>query len=374
MPARQPRNRPRIRAQITPGRMTNLLQPVQPLHAQPVRILLPPVDRSLLAIDAEPQPVTLASGHLRNHQHAASAVLQPEKGAAVVVQQPSGDHRPQRRVQARHLQARHILNQVEGMGANVADAAAGAVERRIGPPRRLLLPRPLQRRAQPPLQVFDGNLANLSQSAAGADGPRLAHQRIAGIGMRQRVRQAGAGHRSLQSQRLFIGSRSRFVAHHRKPRLQRGLGHRQVQMIGRCDDHKVDSVRPLPLRRQHLPVARIRPTGIDPETLARRARPLRRLRERPGHQLDPAVQLGSHLVHRPDEGSRAAANHSHAQLVLRRHRFPSPARRRQSSCPRPALPAAPAYIQKHYHARRFPRRAWPVTRYPTRHALKWTRL
>ena len=169
MSPRQPRHLPRIRAQITPCRMTNLLRPIQPLDPQPVGILLPPVDRAVLAIHAQPQPVPLARRHLRSHQNPARPVLQPEDRIAIVVQPPPFHHCPQRGIQACDPEPGHILRQVKRMRADVPDAAARPIERRIGAPRGLLLSTLFNRLAQPPLQILHSNLANRPQPPARTD-------------------------------------------------------------------------------------------------------------------------------------------------------------------------------------------------------------
>src|ERR1039458_983687 len=140
--------------------------------------------------------------------------------------------------------------------------------------------------------------------------------------MRQPIRQPCLRHSHLQRHHLVVRCCGRLVAHHGKARLKGSLCNRQVQVVRRGDHHKVDSICPWLLRPDHLPVICVCPFRSDSETLASCARPLRRLRERPSHHLNPAIQFGGHPVHRTNKCPRPPANHPHAQLPP--HRIPPP--------------------------------------------------
>src|SRR6478672_4075101 len=66
MTARQARHRARVFAEIASGRVANLFRPIQPLHAQTIWILLAPLERTDLSINAETQTVTFTRRNLRS--------------------------------------------------------------------------------------------------------------------------------------------------------------------------------------------------------------------------------------------------------------------------------------------------------------------
>jgi hypothetical protein len=212
----------------TRRRMPNLLRPIQPFHHQPVRVLLPPVDAAFLAIDAKrtrstrPQPPATPSAPPRRYSTAQVAL------------QSSSSRRPSPPSAAWHSgqspPARSHIPADERHGCRCRQCIPRA---RSAPDRRATRPASARwfRSAwlNHPCKYSTCNLANLPQLSAGADRPRLPHH--------SRIRHKYASARKAARtwpppppvQRLFIGGRSGLVAHHRKPRLQRSHGYRQVQ-------------------------------------------------------------------------------------------------------------------------------------------------
>src|SRR5580765_5329560 len=157
------------------GAVQDLGRAIGPVDPQVVGIFLRPVESALLAVDPQAQAVPLAGCNLRCMQHPWRTVLHPEQHVAVVVQATALDDARQRRADLGDLQPGDEFGEVERMHADVNDASTETRLRRIAPPCGLLLTSPLEGLAQPPLRVFDDELADGTEIAALADRSRLTH-------------------------------------------------------------------------------------------------------------------------------------------------------------------------------------------------------
>ena len=126
------------------------------------------------------------------------------------------------------------------MRANVAETAARATLRRIGPPCGLLLATLLKPRAQPTLQIETPYRLNLAQLATQNHLARLSHQRIARVGMRHGKDHSGLINRLGQFLRLRKIESHRFIADHIEARLNRLHCYVKMRVIGRGDADKID--------------------------------------------------------------------------------------------------------------------------------------
>ena len=109
------------------------------------------------------------------------------------------------------------------MRADVAEAAGSAGLARIGPPACLLLFLLLQPSPQPALDVRRADRVDLSQLAGQDHVPRLAHEGVAGVVMRESENDAGSLDDPGQLLRLRQVERHRLVAHDVQAGFRRGL-------------------------------------------------------------------------------------------------------------------------------------------------------
>ncbi len=166
-----------------------------------------------------------------------------------------------------HPQARHMFSQVEGVGADIPQAAAQTRTCWIGSPLRLLVPCVVDRLAQPSLQIFSLDQADLAEIPSRHAQPRFLDQGVGAVSEGQRKAAAAGVCGARDCLRLLDADRHRLFAQRVKPRIQRSDGHGRVQMVGRHDRHRVD---PLilgqgTLAREHGVDGRIDPARVKPE-------------------------------------------------------------------------------------------------------------
>ena len=174
----------------------------------------------------------MAGRRLAGPQAAARATVKSQQHLGVVVKPAAVDDAAQLGAQRAHALGAHMLGQLEGMAADVADAGPRTGLRRVGAPAGLLLALLLDGLGQPVLQVFHLHQAQLAQRPALDPLARLAHHRVAGVVVGQRQQQAGLGGQRLQLAGVGTAGGQRFVADHRDAGLQEGGGHRHRQVVG----------------------------------------------------------------------------------------------------------------------------------------------
>src|SRR5579875_542429 len=339
MSGRNAGDRARIGAKVSSRRMANFFRSVLLSYDEAIRVLLQPFERTGFSIDAQAHLIDLSGSHLRAGQRAGCAVGEAQKSIAIVVETAARNDAAQRSVYGRDPEPAYILEQMEGVGADIADRAARSAAHGIGTPLGLPVASGFERAAEPALKIFDGHFANGAEPAGGAQGARLAHHRIAGVSMGKAVGQAGFADDLGEFERLVIRRRRRLVAHYGNARLKCGPGDGQMQMVGRRNNNEIDAVRAPALGFHHPAVVGISPRRVDAETQAGFARTLRRLRKRPGNELNPAIEFGGDAMHGPDEGAGTAAGHAHAQLTRLCHLSPFSGMRHRQEPARPAIRA-----------------------------------
>jgi len=152
-----------------------------------------------------------------------------------------------------------------GVGADVAEAAAGARTRRIDPPAGLFVPGVLQLARQPVLDVLRLDDADGAQFAGGHHLARLPHQRIARVVVREAEDEAAAPHGLHQVERILHGRGHRLVTDHVDAPVEKGAGDGVVTVVRGDDADDLDAVGPLCFGRRHLGEARVHPVRCERE-------------------------------------------------------------------------------------------------------------
>src|SRR5205809_331533 len=93
---------------------------------QRVGLRLHPLDATLGAIHAQAQPVLMTRRNLARPQHASGAALITQQDLDVVVEPASRNERAQVGAKLVEPQARYVLREMVGMGADVTEATACA--------------------------------------------------------------------------------------------------------------------------------------------------------------------------------------------------------------------------------------------------------
>ena len=142
------------------------------------------------------------------------------------------------------VDAADIIGEVVGVGADVADRAAGARALGIDAPFRLLVAGLLGRLGQPVLRIFDLDQPDLAEIA------RLAPFRAPAAPADSRCSCASPRRcrpdLSAAAFSFFASaseSRQRLVADHMNAGLQEGVGRPGMHVVGRDDRHRLDAVR-----------------------------------------------------------------------------------------------------------------------------------
>ena len=208
------------------------------------------------------------------------------------------------------LEPGHVVGEVIGVGADVAERPAGARALRIGAPLGLLVAALLGRPGQPVLRIFDLHQPKDAEIAALDHLAHPAHQRIAGVIVGEGEEAARLLDRRLHPLGFGERHRQRLVADDVDARLQEGDGRPGVHVVGGDDRNRLDPVRPLGLRLRHALVVVVDAVGRKSKGFARPARLLRRRRQRAGDQFVLVVDARGDAVHRADEGALAAAHHA----------------------------------------------------------------
>ena len=101
------------------------------LQHEVVVLLLVPVKRGLLAVDAQTQAVLLARGDLRDIEQGLGPALEAQENRGVVLEPVAGREAREVREHLLHLEARHVLEHVERVHADVRHRAARTAPLRV---------------------------------------------------------------------------------------------------------------------------------------------------------------------------------------------------------------------------------------------------
>jgi hypothetical protein len=311
----QTRSRFRIGTQGTACSAQQLASAIQVMDCECVGQLLTPVERRLLTIHAQAQAVQSTNFDLRGDQYAWRTVVEAQQNIAVVVEHATGNQRVEICADSRDASARDKLSEIEGMHADVANAPALARTLRVSAPHRLLVgARTLKGLGQPALRIFDHHFANRAQCAIGHQASRFTHQRIAGVSVRQTIRNLGFRGQLRELARLGQRSGHGFVAYHGKACGECRARCRQMHVIGRRNGHEIDAIGALRLGREHRVIRRVGARGVDTILGPRLDRLGGIGAEGASHQLNLAIELGRGSMHCPDKCARSATNHAHPEF------------------------------------------------------------
>ena len=117
-------------------------------------------------VDAEAKPVLVARRDLARPQGAARPIGVAQHDLDVVVELAPGPERGEIGGELSKIEAGHVVGEIVGVGADVAERPAGARALRIDAPFGLLVARRLRRAGQPVLRIFDLDEADLAEIAA----------------------------------------------------------------------------------------------------------------------------------------------------------------------------------------------------------------
>src|SRR5437879_12955971 len=112
-------------------------------------MLLAPFQAGLVPVHAKPQPVLVTGRYLTRPQHAAHAALVAEQNVSIVIEHTALDETAEVRRQLAGVRSRDEVDEMIGVGTDVAEAAAGARPPCIDPPAGLSVPGVLQLGRQP---------------------------------------------------------------------------------------------------------------------------------------------------------------------------------------------------------------------------------
>ena len=245
-------------------------------------------------------------------QHPLGATLESQQHIAVVVELAALHEGGDVSSQFLDLQTCHVLSQILGVRADVANAAGGAAALGVSTPVGLFLAGGLKVCGQPALRILGDNLANLAQFACGDHVARLLHQLIAGVVVRQSIKKPRLLDDLAKALRLLEIKRRRLIAEHVKTIFQCHLGRRVMHMVRRHDGHEI---HPL-IRGQgrlfldHFLKRAVAAFGGEKQVAATGLGFPWTAGERATDQFNLLIHCRGDAMHRTDESAASAADHS----------------------------------------------------------------
>ena len=166
---------------------------------------------------------------------------------------------------------------------------------------------------------------DLAEIAARDHRPHVADQRIAGIAVVDRERNARrARRRDVSVLGLLERHRHRLFAQHRDARFEERLGDFVVRGVRRGDGDEIDAVGAIAFARQHLAPVAIGALGCDAEVLREGAALGGVGVERAGGEFIEPVDAGAEPMRGADLAAFAAADEAPVQLHARLLQRPAP--------------------------------------------------
>ncbi len=220
----------------------DLARPVWPLQDQRVGLFLVPFQPALAAVDPDGQRVLVVDRDLAGIEDATSAIVEAQQQVGVVLERLVVHKHAEVGTQRSDALTGDVLSQLECVGTDVAQAATAAGAQRIELPRLVFDAGRGKIAGQPALWVLDHDLADAAQFAAQHAGPCLLHHRIATVVVGQAEETPAAPHQVHQLLRLPQGRGHGLLAEYVEPGLQRPAGDGGVQVVGRDDGDKVDTL------------------------------------------------------------------------------------------------------------------------------------
>ncbi len=197
------------------------------------------------------------------------------------------------------------------MGADVAETARRSRQGRIGAPRGLPVRLMFERQRQPVLRILDVDEPHIAQHALLDQRPRMPHERIARVRIRDREHEPFLAREPGKRLAFIERHRERLVADHMDAGFEKRRRDPRMQMIRRNDRNRVDAVIACGFRRGHLAKVRIAARQADARRTRRRAFGIGR--QRPRNKLEAIVDARRDPVHRADERALAATDHPQPQ-------------------------------------------------------------
>ena len=169
------------------------------------------------------------------------------------------------------------------------------------------------------MDVFDHHAANRPERAGADEVPGFLHHRVAGVVVGQAEDEARFVGKGCELPRFGEVEGGWLVGPDVKASLERGLGDREVGVIGGGDDDEIHALARGPARfgLEHLrsgavTALRRQPVERWPGTL----RPFRIAGEDAAGKLDAPVEFRRDAMHRTGEGALAATDKPHASFAI----------------------------------------------------------
>ena len=278
-------------------------------HGDLLGLLLEPLDRAAVAVDAHAQAVVVADGHLAGPVHAGRAALIFHHDEIVVVQLAARHDDVHLGKHALDLQARHRRHGIFDVGAQIAQAVGIAGKLRVAAPFSLLAA-PLALIGQPALGILRRHRAHLADIAALDDLLRVLGGDVAHVGVGHQEQQVLFLRQLLELGGLLGVDAQRLVARHVDARLQEGLAGAVVRVVRRDHHDEIDLVLAGALGLRHFLIVRVQAVFGDVQLLARGDRLFVAARKTTRHQRGLAVQVNRMAMGVTDVSPGSAAHHA----------------------------------------------------------------
>jgi len=272
-------------------------------------LLLVEAQTGAAADNTQPQIVEIPRSHLACQQPSVRTVGVAHISRHFIIQPPSLNARQQFATQGNRLHTAHKCCQLPRVGADIANGP-GTGKQWIAAPAGLFVIGDFQPFAEPALQVFHLDSPDLPQFPCRHSVPGFAHHRQGAVIMGEDKPATAVAHLTRQRIAFLKADAERFVANHMNTLRQKRLRHRHVQMIGRDDGYRINTVIPRRFPLRHLLPAGIASVRRDKQRIAGTGRHLRAGRKRPRHQFKLIVQTGCNAVNRADKCAFTAAHHA----------------------------------------------------------------
>ena len=228
----------------------------------------------------------------------------------VVVEPAAGHEGRQLAGEAFQSEAGNEAGQIVGVGADVADRAAGTGPVGIDAPAGLLGAFVLGPARQPVLDIDRVDDTDRTEFARRHHRAGLPDHRVAGVIVGEHEELPRAGRDGREIARLRERRRQRLVADDVEAGFEERLRDRKMQVVGRDDRHRFDAVRPLLFSRRHRDVIVVAARRVEADVGRRGMRLLRRRGERAGDQFEAIVDPAGDPVDATDEGALPATDHA----------------------------------------------------------------
>ena len=207
-----------------------------------VRVLLAPGEGSLLTMDADGKAVLVARRDLACPEGAAGAPREAKQHLRIVIEAATSDEGREIGSQLGAFLPGDEFGEVEGVGADVTDGAAGARAGGVGAPVGLFLPGGLKIGGQPVLCVFGLDGADGSEFSGRDHLAGLPDHWVSGVVVSYGEQSARRAHLSDEVACLAHRTAERLVTDHVDPGGEEGACGGVVDVVGGDDGDRVNPV------------------------------------------------------------------------------------------------------------------------------------